>query len=90
MLGFKSIRRRQGDEYFYNVDVNHCSLQKLFKKNQGSSNAPPLPVIKRNKPILSHPVHQSCEPSDEVQQIQERVKIIAGKDDSITLELKVT
>lgn len=31
-LGFKSIRRKQGDEYFYNNEVNHRSLGKLFKK----------------------------------------------------------
>lgn len=31
-LGFKSIRRKQGDEYFYNNDISNRSLAKLFKK----------------------------------------------------------
>lgn len=47
MLGFKSIRRRQGDEYFYNNDVNQCSLQKLFKKNQAGSSGAPAPILKK-------------------------------------------
>ena len=31
-LGFKSIRRKQGDEYFYNNDISNRSMHKLFKK----------------------------------------------------------
>ena len=36
-LGFKSIRRKQGDEYFYNNDISNRSLAKLFKKYGGKA-----------------------------------------------------
>ena len=33
-MGFRSIRRKQGDEYFYNNDIGQKSLAKVFKKIQ--------------------------------------------------------
>ena len=48
-LGFRSIRRKQGDEYFYNNDIGQKSLAKVFKKIQ-TDKKPKLPAKKAASP----------------------------------------